>query len=142
MNWEEGKLLQTGRYSIIRLIGSGGFGQTYLAEQKQFLYKSATLAKSSQVVIKRPHLNLKSDGNYDKFIRRFEREGRVLLQLDHPNVVKAIELFEDEGMPCLVMEYIPGETLSEYVGNREQIPQDEAVEYFQQLAATDRKSVV
>jgi eukaryotic-like serine/threonine-protein kinase len=69
MVWATGQLLQSGRYQIIRQIGGGGFGLTYLAED-QMLHR--------QVVIKAPNRTLQRDQDYEKFVRRFQREGQIL----------------------------------------------------------------
>jgi len=47
----------------------------------------------------------------EKFLKRFEREAKALAQLSHPNIVKVIDYGEQEGLPYLVMEYLPGGTL-------------------------------
>jgi eukaryotic-like serine/threonine-protein kinase len=58
MSWNQGHLLKSGQYEVVRLLGSGGFGMTYLA-------KDLNLAR--QVVIKRPNLSFEADRDYDKF---------------------------------------------------------------------------
>ncbi|MBE9033049.1 serine/threonine protein kinase, partial [filamentous cyanobacterium LEGE 11480] len=125
MNWTEGTVLQAGKYKVIRQIGGGGFSLTYLAEDS-FLQR--------QVVIKAPNQLFERDQDYEKFLRRFQREGQVLAKIKHPNIVQVIEFFQESGMPCLVMEYIKGPTLSEYVRQHGNLPQDKAVEYFRALA--------
>jgi serine/threonine protein kinase len=125
MAWGRGQLLQSGKYKIIEQIGIGGFGQTYLA---------VDLFLKEQVIIKRPYLNLRSDKNHEKYVRRFQREWKVLSQIKHPNVVRAVDFFEEEGIPCLVMEYVVGETLNECIRRMQYIPPEEALVYFRQLA--------
>jgi len=49
----------------------------------------------------------------DKFIKRFGREIKALLKLSHPNIVRVIDYGEQDGLPYLVMEYIPGGTLKQ-----------------------------
>ncbi|MEO1352112.1 MAG: serine/threonine-protein kinase [Cyanobacteria bacterium J06635_15] len=124
--WQNGQSLLSGKYKIERQIGGGGFGLTYLAEQTAF---------NRSVVIKAPNPLVQADQDYTKYIRRFEREGQALAQITHPNVVQVIELFQEAGMPCLVMTYVKGQTLNERIRHQGKLPQDEAVSAFRQLAA-------
>jgi serine/threonine protein kinase len=126
MSWNQGHLLKSGQYAVVRLLGSGGFGMTYLAND---------LNLARQVVIKRPNLSFEADRDYDKFLRRFKREGQVLAQVQIPNIVRVIEFTEIDGMPCLVMDFVAGETLNDCIRRRGYIPEDEAVKIFQKLAS-------
>jgi serine/threonine protein kinase len=126
MSWNQGHLLKSGQYEVVRLLGSGGFGMTYLAKD---------LSLERPVVIKRPNLSFEADRDYDKFLRRFKREGQVLAQVQIPHIVRVIEFTEIDGMPCLVMDFVAGETLNECIRRRGYIPEDEAVKLFQKLAS-------
>jgi serine/threonine protein kinase len=126
MSWNQGHLLKSGQYEVVRQLGQGGFGLTYLA-------KDLNLAR--QVVIKRPNLSFEKDRDYDKFLRRFKREGQVLAQVQIPNIVRVIEFTEIGGMPCLVMDFVDGETLNECIRRRKSIPENEAWQLFQKLAS-------
>ena len=128
MIWTPGQLIQLGKYQVIQKIGAGGFGLTYLAQDKRL---------QRQVVIKAPNLTFQREQDYEQFIQRFQQEGRVLAKLSHPNVVRVIDFFQEAGMPCLVMEHVKGKTLSEHIqqcGGK--LSEKEAVRYFRQLAAT------
>jgi serine/threonine protein kinase len=103
MTWNPGHLLKAGQYEVVRQLGSGGFGVTYLANDTHLLRK---------VVIKRPNLSFHIDQNYDEFLRRFTREGNILNGLIIPNVVQIIELITVDRMPCIVMEFVEGKTLN------------------------------
>jgi serine/threonine protein kinase len=126
MTWNQGHLLKSGQYEVVRQLGQGGFGLTYLA-------KDLSLAR--QVVIKRPNLSFQADRDYDKFLRRFKREGQVLAQVQIPHIVRVIEFTEIDGMPCLVMDFVAGETLNDCIRRRGYIPENEAVKLFQKLAS-------
>ena len=125
MIWPTGHQLQGGKYEIIRKLGDGGFGLTYLAFDSSL---------DRNVVIKTPKKELESDSEYERFKRRFQREGQSLAKISHPNVVQIISSFEEEGLPCLVMAYITGQSLHEQILNTGPIPQETAVKYFLQLA--------
>jgi serine/threonine protein kinase len=90
-----------GRYRIVKLIGKGGMGAVYLAEQR-------TLARN--VAIKLLH------GTADPMTTaRFQREARVIAQLQHPHIVNLIDFGDADGQLYLVMEFIDGEPLSRLV---------------------------
>ena len=97
--WTQGHQLQSRPYQILRQLGHGGFGLTFLAQD---------LSLNRQVVIKAPNRALERDQDYDKFTRRFRREGEALAKITHPHVVQVIELFQEEKIPCLVLAYIEG----------------------------------
>jgi serine/threonine protein kinase len=126
MIWVTGQLLQSGEYQIIEQIGSGGFGLTYLAENQRL---------NRQVVIKTPNRTFRQEQDYERFVRRFQREGQALAKITHPNVVRVIDLFQEAGMPCLVMEYVAGETLNQCIRRIGHLTEEDAVRYFRQLAA-------
>jgi Protein kinase domain len=129
MIWDKGQSLQSGKYQIIQQIGGGAFGLTYLAEDQPWQRK---------VVIKAPNLTFQQDQDYEQFIRRFQREGEALAKIRHQNVVSVIELFQEAGVPCLVMEYVEGETLNQCIRRVSYLPEADAVKYFRQLAAALR----
>jgi serine/threonine protein kinase len=63
---------------------------------------------------------------------RFQREGRLLTQLDHPNVVRAFEVGQAGNVPYIVMEHLDGETLDEVLVRRKKLPAAEAVRVIYQ----------
>ncbi len=65
-------------------------------------------------------------------LARFQREGRLLTQLDHPNVVRAFQLGQSGGVHFIVMEYLDGETLDEVLARRKRLPVPEAVRLVHQ----------
>jgi serine/threonine protein kinase len=87
-----------GRYRIEAVRGCGGFGAVYRATDLQ----------TGQIVA------IKENQRHQTF-QRFEREGKLLMQLSHPNLPKVHEVFVDQttGRAFLVMDFIDGETLEE-----------------------------
>lgn len=94
--------LKVGRYYLERRISGGGSGSVYRA-----------ITEDGQVVAIKL-LSLAAAKN-DIRLLRFYQEGRTLLQVSHPNLVRAIEIGEDAGQHYLAMEYIEGQTLAERV---------------------------
>lgn len=94
---EAGQVLQN-RYRVQKQIGQGGMGAVYIATDERF---------GSVVAIKE---TLVLENNYRKAI---EREARLLNSLKHPALPRVSDHFNDEDGQFIVMEYIPGEDLSE-----------------------------
>jgi len=90
-----------GHYRIVSLIGSGGMGEVYLADDE-------TLGR--RVAIKMLPAGVARDPDAR---RRMLREARAVAALDHPNVCMIYDVGEHEGRPYIVMQFIEGETLFE-----------------------------
>ncbi|MEA5595554.1 serine/threonine-protein kinase [Rivularia sp. UHCC 0363] len=99
-----GKTLQGGKYTINQEIGRGGFGVTYKATH-HFLHQ--------EVVIKTLNHKLQKHPDFAKFESQFQDEARRLASCVHPNIVRVSDFFVEAGLPYMVMEYIPGDTLGE-----------------------------
>jgi serine/threonine protein kinase/uncharacterized MnhB-related membrane protein len=125
MNWTKGTLLKSGKYRIVELIKPGEITCTYLAKEQTF---------HQLVVIKAPS-TLQNNDEYERFKKQFKNVKKILDKIRHPNVVRALEYFEDKEthIPCLVMEYIKGETLYKLLTELGRIEENDAVNYFQQL---------
>ncbi|WP_328344543.1 hypothetical protein OG873_32735 [Streptomyces violaceus] len=72
----------------------------------------------------RPHLSTDGLGTRDK---RMRREARSAARIVHPNVIVVHDVVEDEGRPCVVMEYVPGHTLADLLQEGRTLPPHEAV---------------
>jgi len=100
-------LKQIGTYRVSEVLGSGAFGVVYKAYQP-FLER--------HVAIKTLHMDsVQSDVNE----RQFMREARTIAQLRHPNIVAVYEFGtvpqDDQTITYMTMEYIPGQTLDQYI---------------------------
>jgi len=107
-------------YRIIERIGEGGMGTVYKANQ---------LALDRVVAFK--VLPEELSGN-PQFIARFEREAKLLAKLRHPNIVSIIDKGQQDNYFYLVMEYIPGGSLKDYMDSRN-LSVDEKCKIFFQL---------
>jgi serine/threonine-protein kinase len=86
-----------GRYEAVRLLGEGGMGRVYLAEQKDL---------GRQVVVKVMHDHIAAD---PKFRERFARETLLMARFQHPYAVALYDAsINDPNGPCIVMEYLRG----------------------------------
>lgn len=124
MLYEDGSesLLCVGRFRATTILGEGGQGIVYRGEHVDLGYP---------VAIKVLH----GESASDLTRARFRREARLGAQVQHPNVVRVIELGElDDGSPFIVMEYVDGVSLSELIADRTLSP-DATVELGLQLLA-------
>jgi serine/threonine-protein kinase len=94
-----------GRYRLVEVIGEGGMGRVYRAEQE---------ASGKPVAVKLLHPQFVG---IDQVAKRFEREAAVTTQLSHPNIVNVIELGEWNGRLFLAMELLAGKSLAEMIGD-------------------------
>ena len=94
---------QIGPYKILQLIGEGGFGVVYMADQVEPIRRRVALK-----VIK-PGMDTR------EVIARFEAERQALAMMDHPNVAKVLDAgATDSGRPYFVMELVKGVPITEY----------------------------
>jgi putative serine/threonine-protein kinase prkC len=103
------------RYRILSKIGVGGMADVYKGED--------TLL-GRPVAIKILHANFASD---DEFVSRFKREAQAAGKLNHPNIVNMYDVGYDQDMHYIIMEYVDGETLKEYIIRHHRLSIDEAV---------------
>jgi serine/threonine protein kinase len=90
-----------GRYRVVSHLGAGGMGVVYRAWDEQ---------QGTPVVIKIPKKVLLQDPG---FAERFDREVRLLRGLSHPHVVPIVDVGEHEGLPFVVLRFLPGGSLSD-----------------------------
>jgi len=127
MIWTFGTELQDKKYIIQHVLGQGGFGITY---------KALRVPLQIEVVIKTPNEYLKHDPEYDKYVDRFTREGQILARFSsdpHPNIVCVQDFFQEAEIPCLVMDFVPGENLFQLVRRRGALTEAEGVECIRQI---------
>jgi serine/threonine protein kinase len=109
-------------YRIVRLLGSGGMGEVYLAEDMRLKRKVALKLLPS-------HLTRDPSS-----LKRFEHEAQLLSALNQANLLTVFEFCHFEGRHFLVTEFVEGVTLREIVG-RGRVALDKAIEIAQQTAA-------
>lgn len=111
------------RYKIIEVIGGGGMSNVYLAHD---------MILNRDVAIKILHYNFDDE---DESYRRFQREALSATSLSHPNIVSTYDVGEDEGHHYLVMEYVKGMTLKQYINEYAPLAPTRCVEIMQQLTS-------
>ncbi|HEY7159823.1 MAG TPA: protein kinase, partial [Acidobacteriota bacterium] len=110
-----------GAYEIIEPLGKGGMGEVYAA-------RDLTLLR--MVAIKVLAESIAKDPDHST---RFEREARLLASLNHPNIAAIYGLEKSNGILFLVLELVPGKSLSDYIKNKA-LPISEALPIFRQIA--------
>lgn len=109
-----GKILDE-RYELIEKIGSGGMAD---------VYKAKDILLDRIVAVKILHSSFAEDND---FIVRFRHEAQSAGKLSHPNIVGIYDVGCDGDVHYIVMEYVEGETLKQYIQNHPNIPIDTAV---------------
>ena len=111
-----------GKYKVLEKIGSGGMGQVYLCEHK--------LMRRRVAVKVLPTAKAADDAARE----RFYREARAVAALDHPNIVHAYDIDQDENLHFLVMEYVDGASLQDIVKKTGPLELKRACHYLRQAA--------
>lgn len=109
-----GKILDE-RYELIKKIGSGGMADVYMAKD---------ILLDRVVAVKILHGNFAED---EDFVLRFRHEAQSAGKLTHPNIVGIYDVGCDGDIHYIVMEYVEGQTLKQYIQSHQSIPIDTAV---------------
>lgn len=115
------------RYRIIELVGSGGMGAVYRAEDTQLGNRMVALKEMRQSSMNTQELQQAVDA--------FRQEATMLARLQHPNLPSIFDHFEEHGRWYLVMSFLEGETLKDYLSRKGdgKLPLDEALQIGIQL---------
>ena len=113
----------SGRYEVLKRVGSGGMADVYMA-------KDHKLNRNVAVKV------LKSDYVEDeKFLKKFETEAQAVARLSHPNIVNIYDVGIEDGINYIVMELAEGITLKEYIRKKGYLSPKETVEISTQIAS-------
>ncbi|MBP3038323.1 Stk1 family PASTA domain-containing Ser/Thr kinase [Bacillaceae bacterium Marseille-Q3522] len=113
----------SGRYKIIEMIGGGGMANVYLAHD---------IILDRDVAVKMLRLDFVDN---EEFIRRFHREAQSATSLAHPNIVNIYDVGEEDSIYYIVMEYVDGQTLKQYIHHHFPIKVEEALQIMEQLTS-------
>lgn len=113
----------SGRYKIIKVIGGGGMANVYLAHD---------MILDRDVAVKVLRLDFADE---DEFIRRFQREAQSATSLAHSNIVNIYDVGEEGNIYYIVMEYVDGMTLKQYIQQNHPISVEKTLDIMQQLTS-------
>ena len=138
---KQGSTLKGGKYKIIKTLGQGSFGITYLATTR--ISMDGQLGKMEvnvNITIKEffmSDLNSRAkDGTsvertsstlVNNYLSKFQREAENLSKLHHPNIVKVLEVFDENNTTYYVMEFIDGETIDEFIKRKGKLSVEESL---------------
>jgi serine/threonine protein kinase len=126
------------RYAIQQTLGQGGFGITYLAYdqrlEQEVCIKELFISGNST---RGANMTVQSQGNssfsFQEFVDRFLQEARQLVKFQHPNIVRVIDIFEENDTAYMVMEYVQGETLKNLIQQKGILAEKDAMFLISQL---------
>ena len=140
MNLPKGTYLQGGKYVIEGVLGQGGFGFTYKAVQvglnrtvaiKEF-FIGQMCGRNADLTVTLP--SPQHGEIWSNYKAKFLKEARTIASLSHPNIVKVIDVFEENGTSYYAMEYLEGQSLKDLVEERGALPEQKALEIIDVLA--------
>ena len=152
MQLSSGTILHKGKYKIERVLGQGGFGISYLASTKiqeqgslemidsevkvaikEFFMKDLCNRDATTLRVFVPSIG--SRELVERFRKKFVKEANNIADLQHPNVIKVFDVFEENDTAYYAMEYIEGVSLNEKVNKQGALPEAEALQYIRQIAS-------
>ena len=118
---QESKIIIGKNYEVVAKLGEGGMG---------VVYKAVHNLSGQEVAIKMLPPELSQDENIRT---RFINEARLLAKLDHPNIVTLYNFLEEDMKFYLIMQFVKGKTLEEYIREKGKLSLDEAIRIFSQV---------
>ncbi|MHC4564855.1 MAG: protein kinase domain-containing protein [Planctomycetota bacterium] len=117
----DGPGTRIGRYELLELIGEGGMGMVYLAQQKEPVKRTVAL----KIV--------KLGMDTKQVVARFEAERQTLALLEHPNIAHVFDAgTTNTGRPYFVMEYVEGESVTKYC-DQQKLSVEDRLELFRRV---------
>lgn len=151
MELKQGTLLQNGKYRIVKMLGQGGFGITYLVKAKieaggnlgqmevevpmalkEFFVKENCLRKDDSTSVSVP--NEGSRAKVDVYRKKFVKEAQNIADLNHPNIVHVTDVFEENNTVYYAMQFLNGGSLRELVVKNGPLPEEKAIKYVTSIA--------
>jgi eukaryotic-like serine/threonine-protein kinase len=127
---ENGTILRT-RYEIVQLVGQGGMGAVYRANDKRLEGRICAIKEILPSL-----LNAATEDDLAQTVEQFYQEASTLARLDHPNLPKVSDYFSEQGREYLVMDFVSGRDLHEVLGEAKR--QDKKLSESQVLAWADQ----
>lgn len=141
MNLPNNTFLQGGKYKILHFISAGGFGCTYEGMHtmldthvaiKEFFVKDFCNREEQT-----SHVTVGTQSKVElvkKLRNKFVDEAKALYKMQHPNIIRVLDIFEENGTAYYVMDFIDGQSLHDIVKERGALPEREVLGYVEQIA--------
>jgi serine/threonine protein kinase len=113
--------LKLSGYRLIALLGKGGMGSVYLAEDEKLKRRVAVKVISEEIL------------RNEETLARFLREAQMMATVEHPHVVRLYSFGEIDHRPYLIMEHVEGESLADVIRKRGKLSLDEALLFLEQI---------
>ena len=139
-NLPAGKSLQNGKYKIIKVLGQGGFGITYLAEQtglgmkvaiKEFFLKGSCQRDSTTSNVSIPVSD--NEELVSKCLKKFKSEARKIASLNNDHIVNIIDIFDENGTSYYVMKHLDGGSLADRIKGKS-LPENDALKIVREIS--------
>ncbi|WOO84664.1 Serine/threonine-protein kinase HSL1 [Vanrija pseudolonga] len=122
-----------GQWRMGRTIGKGSSGRVKVAKHHLTgQYAAVKIVPKGLIMSSRLSMN-EAGARADRLLLGIEREIVIMKLIDHPNVLSLYDVWETNTDLYLIMEYVPGGELFDYLVKRGRLPPDEALHYFQQI---------
>ena len=118
--------LQGGKYRVEATLGRGEFGITYYGTDVQL---------GQKIAIKTLRPSLRHHTNFAHYYHHFQMVSRSLIQCRHPHLIRVLDVFEEKGLPFMVMQYLPGSSLGEKRKSSPSLKIQQGLDYINQIAA-------
>ena len=145
-------VLSNGKYRLEKILGQGGFGITYMAIMKETVSGSlGNMEVDVPVAIKEffmkntcereegtGKITVPSQGSravVELYRKKFVKEAKNIAQMNHPHIVKVVDVFEENDTVYYVMQYLSGGSLSDYVKQHGALDEAIAIKYIQQIGS-------
>lgn len=136
-----GATLQNEKYRITQLLGQGGFGITYLAEQpmlgRQVAIKEFFISTFCKRDERTSSVSVGTQGSrvtVHQYREKFIKEAQKLAMLSHPHIIRIFDVFEENGTAYYVMEFATRGSLADMISAHGPMPENLATRYIMQIA--------
>lgn len=121
-----GLIMKGGSLTVVRQLALGGLSAVYLCQldgKKLVVLKESVVPEDAKAELK------------DKAREMFAREAQLLMKINHPNIVRVLDFFVEGGRSYLMLDYVSGQDLRQYVKQNGRLREFQVIEWAQQIAA-------